>query len=58
MTCPTPAAAKELEGGLATTKAERDKELEDTLLRELMGQRKPRNKPVAKSSVLKNAIAQ
>ncbi|MFT7536579.1 MAG: transcriptional regulator with XRE-family HTH domain [Hyphomicrobiaceae bacterium] len=58
MTCPTPAAAKELEGGLATAKTERDKELEETLLRELMGQRKPRNKPVAKSSVLKSAIAQ
>ena len=57
MTCPTPAAAKELEAGLTVTKAERDKELEATLLRELMGQRKPRNKPVAKS-VLKNAIAQ
>ena len=38
-------------------KSERDQELEATLLRELMGQRKPRNKPVAKS-VLKNAIAQ
>ena len=57
MTCPTPAAAKELESTLATTKAQRDKELEETLTRELLGQRKPRNKPVAKS-VLKNAIAQ
>ena len=57
MTCPTTAAAKELETGLATAKTERDQELEATLLRELMGQRKPRTKPVAKS-VLKNAIAQ
>ncbi|MCK5941653.1 MAG: helix-turn-helix transcriptional regulator [Planctomycetes bacterium] len=57
MTCPTPAAAKDLEATLAQTKQERDKELEDTLMRELLAQRKPRNKPVAKS-VLKNAIAQ
>jgi DNA-binding XRE family transcriptional regulator len=58
MTCATSAEAKELEGGLAATTAQRDKELEETLLGELMGQRKPRNKPVAKSSVLNRAIAQ
>lgn len=57
MTCPNAAAAKELEGQLATARSDRDKELEETLMRELLGQRKPRNKPVAKS-VLKNAIAQ
>ena len=57
MTCSSPIAAKELEGTLATDKSERDQELEAALLRELMGQRKPRNKPVAKS-VLKSAIAQ
>ena len=57
MTCPTPAAAKELEQSLETSRGERDKELEDTLMRELLAQRKPRNKPVAKSA-LKNAMAQ
>ena len=35
----------------------RDRELEEALSRELLGQRKPRNKPVAKS-VLKSAMAQ
>lgn len=58
MTCATAAEAKALEGGLAAGKAARDKELEATLLGELMGQRKPRSKPVAKSSVLNRAIAQ
>ena len=57
MTCPTPEAAKELEIVLAASKAQSEAELEETLLRELLGQRKPRNKPVAKS-VLNNAIAQ
>jgi transcriptional regulator with XRE-family HTH domain len=57
MTCPNPAAAKELESSLATAKGKRDQELEETLTRELLGQRKPRNKPVAKS-VLKSAMAQ
>lgn len=57
MTCPTQAAAKEFEVELQKGRGERDKELEDTLMRELLAQRKPRNKPVAKS-VLKNAIAQ
>ncbi|MFK7742465.1 MAG: helix-turn-helix domain-containing protein [Planctomycetota bacterium] len=59
MTCPTPVAAKEFEAELAKGKTEGDTELESTLMRELMAQRKPRNKPVAKSSsVLNNAIAQ
>ena len=57
MTCPTPAAAKELESKLAATKSQHDRELEETLMRELLAQRKPRNKPVAKS-VLKSAMAQ
>lgn len=58
MTCSSPAAAKELENSLEAIKTEGDKDLEETLIRELMGQRKPRNKPVAKSSVLNRAIAQ
>jgi transcriptional regulator with XRE-family HTH domain len=57
MTCPTPAAAKELAQGLRETGQQKDRELEETLMRELLGQRKPRNKPVAKS-VLKQAMAQ
>jgi transcriptional regulator with XRE-family HTH domain len=55
MTCANAAAAKELEGGLQNTSRQRDRELEETLTRELMGQRKPRTKPVAKS-VLKSAM--
>ena len=58
MTCPTPAAAAELEASLAVNKDGADKDLEETLMRELLAQRKPRNKPVAKSAVIKNAIAQ
>lgn len=58
MTCPTPAAAAELESSLAVNKDAADKDLEETLMRELLAQRKPRNKPVAKSAVIKNAIAQ
>jgi transcriptional regulator with XRE-family HTH domain len=57
MTCPNPVAARELEAGLQANKAQADKELEETLSRELMAQRKPRNKPVAKS-VLKSALSQ
>lgn len=57
MTCPNPAAAKDLESGLVTSARTRDQELESTLTRELLGQRKPRTKPVAKS-VLKSALAQ
>jgi transcriptional regulator with XRE-family HTH domain len=56
MTCPNAAAAKELESGLNAAKVQRDRELEELLSRELMGQRKPRTKPVAKS-VLKSAMA-
>lgn len=56
MTCTNAAAAKELEGSLQSAGRQRDRELEETLSRELMGQRKPRNKPVAKS-VLKPAMA-
>ena len=54
----TPAAAAELEASLAVNKDGADKDLEETLMRELLAQRKPRNKPVAKSAVIKNAIAQ
>lgn len=57
MTCPSAQAAKELDSGLVQGRADQDRELEDTLMKELLAQRKPRNKPVAKS-VLKNAIAQ
>lgn len=57
MTCTSPAAAKELVATLGAAAAQRDKELEDVLARELMSQRKPRNKPVAKS-MLKPAMAQ
>jgi transcriptional regulator with XRE-family HTH domain len=57
ITCPTAAAAKELEVGLQAASHKRDHELEEVLTRELMGQRKPRSKPVAKS-VLKSAMAQ
>lgn len=57
MTCPNAAAAKDLESGMQVAGKQRDRELEETLSRELMGQRKPRTKPVAKS-VLKSAMAQ
>ncbi len=57
MTCTSTAAAGELEAKLAKTAEDGDKELEETLTRELMSQRKPRNKPVAKSN-LKPAMAQ
>lgn len=55
MTCANAAAAKELEGELHGAARQRDRELEEMLARELMGQRKPRTKPVAKS-VLKSAM--
>ncbi len=58
MTCPNAAAAKELEAKLAEGSAAADKDLQETLTRELLAQRKPRNKPIAKSAVIKNAIAQ
>jgi transcriptional regulator with XRE-family HTH domain len=57
LTCPNAAAAQELEAGLRTAGKQRDHELEEVLSRELLGQRKPRSKPVAKS-VLKTALAQ
>ena len=57
MTCPNATAARELDSSLHAATKQRDKELEDVLSRELLGQRKPRNKPVAKS-VLKSAMAQ
>lgn len=49
MTCPNGAAAKDLEAGMKAAAAQRDRELEDMLARELMGQRKPRAKPMLKS---------
>ena len=60
MTCPTAAAAKELDSALQTTAKQKDHELEEMLTRELMAQRKPRNKPVkpVAKSVLKQAMAQ
>lgn len=57
MTCPNAAAAKELESSVQNTARHRDRELEEMLARELLGQRKPRTKAVAKS-VLKSALAQ
>ncbi|MCC7062347.1 MAG: helix-turn-helix transcriptional regulator [Planctomycetes bacterium] len=57
MTCTSAGAAKELEVSLHSAGKQRDHELEETLSRELLGQRKPRTKPVAKS-VLKPAMAQ
>ncbi len=55
--CSNPEAAAQLEAGLRTAATQRDRDLEDMLTRELLGQRKPRTKPVAKSS-LKAAMAQ
>ncbi|MCA8965905.1 MAG: helix-turn-helix transcriptional regulator [Planctomycetes bacterium] len=57
VTCPDAAAASQLEVDLQAASSQRDRELEETLSRELIGQRKPRTKPVAKSS-LKAAMAQ
>jgi transcriptional regulator with XRE-family HTH domain len=57
MTCPNPGAVKELEASLQNGGRQRDRELEEMLSRELMGQRKPRTKAVAKS-VLKSAMVQ
>jgi DNA-binding XRE family transcriptional regulator len=54
MTCPSPTAAKDLETGLHAASRQRDHDLEEMLTRELLGQRKPRSKLVAKS-VLKSA---
>lgn len=45
MTCPNATAAKQLEQSLQVATTQKDRELEDTLTRELLGQRKPRNKP-------------
>jgi transcriptional regulator with XRE-family HTH domain len=57
LVCTTPAAARELETGLGQAGRQRDQELEDALTRELLGQRKPRGKPVDKS-IAKSALAQ
>jgi len=56
MICANANAARELESSLHAAGRQRDRELEETLNRELLGQRKPRNKPVARS-VLKSALA-
>jgi transcriptional regulator with XRE-family HTH domain len=45
MSCTNGAAARDLEESIASTVRGRDKELEEVLVRELLGQRKPRNKP-------------
>lgn len=45
MTCADGSAARELEAGLVRDSAQKDKELEDMLGRELLSQRKPRTKP-------------
>lgn len=50
MTCANGAAARDLEANLAREGAHKDKELEDMLTRELLGQRKPRSKPRALTS--------
>lgn len=55
MTCPNAVAARELETGLMAAARQRDRDLEAMLSRELMAQRKPRTKAVAKS-VLKGAM--
>jgi DNA-binding XRE family transcriptional regulator len=57
MTCPNLAAARELEVQLGTAGRQRDGELEAMLSRELLGQRKPRSKPVQKGT-LKSPLAQ
>lgn len=56
MTCPNQAAAKQLDLTLVSTMQQKDRDLEETLSRELLAQRKPRNKPA--KSVLKQAMAQ
>ena len=43
---------------LSEAAAAKDNELEEALTRELMSQRKPRNKPVAKSNLSTTAMAQ
>lgn len=58
MTCTTSGAARDFEANLADTGSKTDRELEETLTRELMSQRKPRNKPVAKSNLSATAMAQ
>lgn len=57
MTCTSSNAAADLQSSLAEASQQADRELEETLTRELLSQRKPRNKPVAKSH-LKPAMAQ
>lgn len=57
ITCASPQAAKELELSLQQVAKQRDAELQESLARELMGQRKPRTKPAAKS-LLKPAAVQ
>jgi len=57
MTCTSGEAARQFENRLGEEAAQRDTELEQTLANELMSQRKPRNKPVAKSH-LPTAMAQ
>jgi len=49
MTCTSAAAANQLEDSLGASGQRTDRELEEVLTRELLSQRKPRNKPVAKS---------
>lgn len=56
MTCPNAAAVKQLDQSLSSASQQRDRELDEMLSRELMAQRKPRNKPA--KSVLKQAMAQ
>ncbi|MBL9076922.1 MAG: helix-turn-helix transcriptional regulator [Planctomycetes bacterium] len=56
MTCPSAAAAKQLDQALVGAAQQKDRDLEEMLARELLAQRKPRNKPA--KSVLKQAMAQ
>jgi transcriptional regulator with XRE-family HTH domain len=45
MTCGSGSSARELEESLNSAAKQRDKELQESLARELLGQRKPRGKP-------------
>lgn len=58
MTCASGAAAKELEAALSAAAQQRDTELQETLQRELLGQRKPRSKPTARKILQKPTLQQ
>lgn len=56
LTCANASVARQLDQALLAATGQKDRDLEETLARELLGQRKPRNKPA--KSVLKQAMAQ